>query len=416
MVRKRKSVGKRIPLVVIGDAAAPTGFARVLHSILDRIKHTYEIHHLGINYLGDPHDADWKIYVARLAGDVYGANRLQQLVERVKPKLIFLVNDIWILGRYASILKKYKDDVKTVMYFPVDGEPLDPEFVKQLDGVDQLVAYNQFGKRVMQQAIAAVRQADPEFKASEIKVIPHGVDTKLFHPYPNIPTSQGFKLGRSRAKKALLPRKKDFLESFIVLNANRNQPRKRIEITMQGFALFAENKPENVKLYLHMGIEDVGWNLVSLAKRYDIENRLIVSNTAKETPTDSLKRLNMIYNACDIGINTSIGEGWGLVSFEHAATGAAQIVPRHTACEELWQGAAEFLEPVFTLTVERVLTEGKFVSPKGVAEALDRLYQDPEYLCAMSEAAYRNATKPEYKWENIARKWDALFQTLLRDE
>lgn len=416
MTSERKSVRKRTPLVVVGDAAAPTGFARVLHSILDRIKHKYEIHHLGINYLGDPHEADWKIYVARLSGDVYGINRLPQLIERVRPKLVFLVNDVWILGRYASILEKYKDAVKTVMYFPVDGEPLDPEFVRPLEGVDQLVAYNQFGKRVMQQAIDLIRQENPGFKASEIAAIAHGVDTKLFHPYRDRTTPEGVNSGRLRAKRALLPAKRDFLESFIVLNANRNQPRKRIEITMQGFALFAENKPENVKLYLHMGTEDVGWNLVSLAKRYDIENRLIISNPSKETPTDSLKRLNMIYNACDVGINTSIGEGWGLVSFEHAATRAAQIVPRHTACQELWQGAAEFLEPVFTLTVERVLTEGKFVSPKGVAEALDRLYQDPKYLRAMSDAAYRNATKPQYKWKNIARQWDALFQRLVNDE
>jgi D-inositol-3-phosphate glycosyltransferase len=413
MIRKRKSIRKSIPILVVGDAAAPTGFARVLHGILDRVKHKYEIHHLGVNYAGDPHDADWKVYVAQLGGDVYGINRLQQLIEGVKPRLVFMVNDVWILGRYAPILNRYKDNLKTVMYFPVDGEPLDSDFVKQLDGVDQLVAYNQFGKRVMQQAIDEVRRESPDFKASEIEVIPHGVDTQLFYPYSKKPTTGGINPGRLRAKKMLLPNKKDFLESFIVLNANRNQPRKRIEITMQGFALFAENKPDNVKLYLHMGAEDMGWNLMSLARRYDIEGRLIISNISKETPTDSVKRLNMIYNACEVGINTSLGEGWGLVSFEHAATGAAQIVPRHTACEELWQGAAEMLEPVFTVTVERVLTEGKFVSPKGVAETLDRLYRDPEYLRAMSEAAYLNATRPEYKWKNIARQWDALFQKLL---
>lgn len=413
MIRKRKSIRKRIPILVVGDAAAPTGFARVLHSIFDRVKHKYEIHHLGINYSGDPHDADWKIYVARLGGDVYGINRLQQLIEAVKPRLVFMVNDVWILGRYAPILKKYKDKLKTVMYFPVDGEPIDSDFVKELDGIDQLVAYNQFGKRVMREAIAELRQENSDFKASEIEVIAHGVDTRLFHPYSKKLATEGIKRGRLRAKKLLLPNTKDFLESFIVLNANRNQPRKRIEITMQGFALFAENKPDNVKLYLHMGAEDVGWNLMSLAKRYDIEGRLIISSTNKETPTDSVKRLNMIYNACEVGINTSLGEGWGLVNFEHAATGAAQIVPRHTACEELWQGAAEMLEPVFTVTVERVLTEGKFVSPKGVAEALDRLYRDPEYLREMSEAAYLNATRPEYKWKNIARQWDALFQRLL---
>jgi glycosyltransferase involved in cell wall biosynthesis len=413
MIRKRKTLRKRIPIVVVGDAAAPTGFARVLHSILDRVKQKYEIHHLGVNYAGDPHDADWKVYVARLGGDVYGINRLQQLIEVVNPRLVFMVNDVWILGRYAPILKKYKDSLKTVMYFPVDGEPIDSDFVEQLDGVDQLVAYNQFGKRVMQQAIDEVRRESPDFKASEIEVIPHGVDTQLFYPYSKKLRTGDINPGRLRAKKALLPNTKDFLDSFIVLNANRNQPRKRIEITMQGFALFAENKPDNVKLYLHMGAEDMGWNLMSLARRYDIEGRLIISNASKETPTDSVKRLNMIYNACEVGINTSLGEGWGLVSFEHAATCAAQVVPRHTACEELWQGAAEMLEPVFTVTVERVLTEGRFVSPKGVAEALERLYRDPEYLREMSEAAYLNATRPEYKWKNIARQWDALFQKLL---
>jgi D-inositol-3-phosphate glycosyltransferase len=416
MVRQKSSAKKRIPLLVVGDAVAATGFARVLHSVLDRIKHKYEIHHLGINFLGDPHSTDWKVYVARIGGDVYGINRLQPLIEAIKPRLVFFINDVWILIRYMPVLKKYKDKLKTVMYFPVDGEPLDPDIIKQLADVNQLVAYNEFGKRVMQEAVAAVRREDPEFKSPAIAVIPHGIDTKLFFPYKDEKTTEGLLRGRLRAKKELFHNKEDFLNSFIVLNANRNQPRKRIDITMQGFALFAQNKPDNVKLYLHMGTEDVGWNLVSLAKRYDIEGRLILSNMNKDIPADSIERLNLIYNACDVGINTSIGEGWGLVNFEHAATGAAQIVPRHSACEELWQGAAEFLEPVFNLTIERVLTEGKFVSPEGVAGALERLYGKPVHLRAMSKAAYRNATQAKYNWNRIAKRWDKLFQEVLGRE
>jgi D-inositol-3-phosphate glycosyltransferase len=413
MVKKERPRSKRIPLLVVGDAVAATGFARVLHSVLDRIKHKYEIHHLGINFLGDPHDTDWKVYVARIGGDVYGINRLQPLIETIKPRLIFFINDVWILIRYMPTLKKYGDTLRTVMYFPVDGEPLDPDIIKQLAGVSRLVAYNEFGRRVMQEAVETIRREEPQFEAPGISVIPHGVDTKLFYPYPAKKSSGGAVARRRSARKELFPTRKDLWDSFIVLNANRNQPRKRIEITMQGFALFARNKPENVKLYLHMGTEDVGWNLITLAKRYEIEGRLIISNMSKDIPAESVKRLNLIYNACDIGINTSTGEGWGLVSFEHAATGAAQVVPRHSACEELWQGAAEFLEPVFTLTIERVLTEGKFVSPEGVAAALERLYQNPAHLRAMSKAAYRNATQPKYRWDRIAKQWDKLFQEVL---
>lgn len=32
-----------------------------------------------------------------------------------------------------------------------------------------------------------------------------------------------------------------------------------------------------------------------------------------------------------------MGEGWGMVSFEHVATGAVQIVPDRSACGKLWK-------------------------------------------------------------------------------
>ena len=38
-----------------------TGFGRVMHNVLGRLQDDFEIHHLGINYHGDPHDAGWRI-------------------------------------------------------------------------------------------------------------------------------------------------------------------------------------------------------------------------------------------------------------------------------------------------------------------------------------------------------------------
>ena len=165
-----------------------------------------------------------------------------------------------------------------------------------------------------------------------------------------------------------------------MLNADRNQPRKRIDITIKGFSLFARDKPPSVKLYLHMGVEDCGWNIVLMAKRHGIEDRLILTADMPFLPVVSNEVLNCIYNACDVGINTSIGEGWGLVSFEHAATGAGQIVPRHSACEELWQDSALMLEPCMTLTTEKSLTEGHFVAPEAVANSLNQLYEERNCL------------------------------------
>ncbi|MEO1365840.1 MAG: hypothetical protein AAFX50_01600 [Acidobacteriota bacterium] len=59
-------------ILVIGDGAVPTGFGRLVHSVLERLPERYEVHHLGINHRGEPHGAAWPIYPASLYGDVYG--------------------------------------------------------------------------------------------------------------------------------------------------------------------------------------------------------------------------------------------------------------------------------------------------------------------------------------------------------
>ena len=104
-----------------------------------------------------------------------------------------------------------------------------------------------------------------------------------------------------------------------------------------------------------------------------------------------------------------------MVSFEHAATKAAQIVPRHTSLEELWQGAAEFVEPATTLTNPGNLTDAHIVTPQSVASALQRLYEDREYRESLGEAGYRNATRPELNWNTVTAQWKRLFGEVVED-
>ena len=68
-----------------------------------------------------------------------------------------------------------------------------------------------------------------------------------------------------------------------------------------------------------------------------LEERLHLNPLAGGIVDD--RELNLLYNACDVGITTSMGEGWGLVSFEHGAAGAAQIVPDHSAAPKSGAGA-----------------------------------------------------------------------------
>lgn len=395
---------RRPKVVAVGDGVAPTGFARVMHSLLRPLSDRWEFHHLAINWAGHPaHGFPWEIYPAAGDGDIYGAAKLRPLVEKVRPDLIFLLNDLWILRDYLHALRDLPRELRPpiVAYTPVDAGPLEPGMAEGVESLDRLVAYTEYGRSEIAGSAAELarrQEATPTRPFPRLDVLPHGVDTDLFAPYDPADDAAG----RRRARVELFGADSELLDAFIVLNANRNQPRKRIDLTIEGFARFARDKPPDVRLYLHMGVEDAGWNIVSLAYRHGIQDRLILTAEERFLPAVPDEVLNRIFNACDVGINTSIGEGWGLVSFEHAATGAPQIVPGHGACRELWEGSALLLDaPIPTV--------------EGIAAALEALYRDSDLRHRLSSAAFANATRPDLAWDSIAERWHQLFLSTLNE-
>jgi glycosyltransferase involved in cell wall biosynthesis len=333
------------------------------------------------------------------------------LIEEIKPAIVFLLYDIPYQRPYLEQILKASHRPRVVMYSPVESGPIAPDLIRTLAGVTRYVLYTEYGRREIADSLKRVREDQPDFEFPPLEVIPHGVDTDRFFPLSD--DEGDIPARRLAARRAMKLDDAEHREAFIVLNANRNMPRKRIDLTMQGFAEFARDKPANVKLYLHMGIQDRGWNVLILAKRYGIFERLIMTHADNAHPQFSDQQLNLLYNACDVGLTTTTGEGWGMVSFEHAATRAAQIVPRHTAMADLWAGAAEFVEPVMKLTYEGNLTEAHIVSPAGVAAALQKLYEDRAYREKLAAAAYQNAIKPEFKWSSVVTKWKRLLDETL---
>lgn len=404
-------------ILIIGDAVALTGFGRVIRSIFEPLQNDYELHQLATRYDGRPHDYPWKLYPAAKEKSRYGYDQIVPLIEQIQPAIVFLLYDIPFQIPYLEELRKAVPQPKIVFYAPVESGPIAPEIMQQLHGVSRYVLFTEYGRREIAESLQSVRKQDPGFHFPDLEVIPHGVANDRFFPLAGSsdPAGQSIPSRRLEARRQMKLDDPEHLEAFIVLNANRNMPRKRIDLTMQGFAKFAKDKPANVKLYLHMATEDTGWNVLILAKRYGIFDRLIMTQADNSRPAFSDEQLNLLYNACDVGITTVTGEAWGMVSFEHAATRAAQIVPRHTSLADLWKDAAEFIEPVMKLTYAGNLTHAHIVTPEGVAAALQRLYEDRAHREALAEAAYRNATRPELRWSAIAKRWRCLFDEVLAE-
>ncbi len=393
---------EKIKVLWIGDAVTPTGFSRVNHSIISNLpQNFYAIDFLGINYFGDPHPYQGiKIYPASNKGHIYGFNRITEFANK-NFDLIFILNDLWIINEYLKLIKQsFKKIPKIVTYMPIDSILPDESWFSNFDIVDKACVYTNFGHN-------AVKEIRPDL---DFTIIPHGVDTKVFYKI-NKP--------KEEIKASIFNNNHRFAyNSFIILNANRNQPRKRIDISFEGFAIFAKDKP-NVFYYHHAGIEDVGWNIIRLANKlskkygYNVEERLILTNKEIGVQKVPDEKLNMIYNATDVGINCSIGEGWGLTNVEHAVTGAPQIVPDHSACKELFEDCGILIPTCMDFCLEKTITFGKLVHPEAVAEKLNFIYNNKELYNELSEKGIKKFIAPEYNWKNIGNRWHKIFMDLV---
>jgi glycosyltransferase involved in cell wall biosynthesis len=408
---------EKIKILWIGDGVTPTGFGTVNHNIIQELpEDEFEVHHLAINYHGDPHNYTHAIYPAASPrtgfNDMYGVARIEELVHKVKPNMIFILNDIWILDVYLEHIKtvyKGKDLPKIVVYFPVDGYGYQQTWFQHFDIVSRAVVYTEFAKKT-------VLDASPEI-AERLEVIPHGTNLKDFYKFEN----------KLDAKEEILePIKKtlDIENSFIVLNANRNQPRKRLDLSLLGFAHFALEKPPTVRYYHHAGVQDAGWNLFQLIERIEkrfedkglykpwdlrLHQRIIITNLESLVQQVSIEKLNAIYNATDIGVNTSLGEGWGLTATEHAVSGVPQVVPQHTACAELFEDCGLLIPIKQTVFDTETLLDRDFPDPLELAKHLETLYTNEELRNSLGQKGLEKFTSEEYQWSNIAKSWKKLF-------
>lgn len=405
---------ERKRILWIGDAVVPTGFATVNHNIIDRLPpEKYDIWMLGINYWGDPNITEGGYRPRGIpvfpafspqTRDVYGYGRIPELLTKYKFDAIFILNDIWVIKKYLEVIRETvtKSEIqkpKIVIYYPVDGGGYTKEWFSDFDMVDQAVVYTEFGKKV---SLAVAPDLD-------LKIIPHGAsDNRVIYKVKETVVD---------LRKRLFPENPEIWNGFWILNANRNQNRKRIDVSITAFALFAKNK-ENVFYYHHAGLKDAGWDFWGLVKRIEHEigvplvNRIITTNREPGKQTIPIEYLNWIYNASDIGLNTSLGEGWGLIQTEHASVGKPQVVGAHSSLKELFHDVG-VLVPVRTVLRDQEFCTKRYVLDHyDVAEALNKIYYDKELYQELSQKSEEKFKDPYYSWDTIGKMWDKVFSAL----
>lgn len=334
----------------IADGGVSTGFARVTHAIGERLvtQFGHEIHVLATNYKGDPypsveHPTPLGLYVPDRyqPKDAYGQSRFLELLRDVDPDVVVMVNDPNMVLRLImenrwdpeQLLAKYRP---IISYLPVDGHN-HPTQWQILNSLTNVVTMSRFGQGF--------------FPGS--KMVYHGVDTEQFWPVDSqhpITTSNGDVLrSKQECKEATgLPR-----DAFIVGRVDRNSGRKDFPATWKALQPVMK-RHSDVVAYYHCKPQhdESGIDLFGIFTREmeTLPRQMVPGNL---NPYHGFKQqdLNAVYNALDLFVSTSRGEGFGLTIAEALACAVPVIAQKVSAIPEVVGPGGELIEPEREITV-----------------------------------------------------------------
>ena len=390
----------KIKLLWCGDAVAKTGFGKVTHEILNWLQTVFDVHVIGVNYHGDPHDYNYPIYPATWngQGSPWGEDRVINIMSRVKPHAVMILNDHWNVRKFIGRFKDVGEGIPPILaYIPVDGVHVHKGDV--LDYLDTAIFYTQFG----------LEEARKGGFTGRSLVIPHGVHKDRFTP-----------MDRDECRKVygLNVIGDDY---FLFGNVNRNQPRKRQDLSIEYFKNFLdETGVEDAFLYLHCAADDIGYDIDNLAKYYGVQGKVWMpysKYTVFHQITD--KMMPVMYNCLDVQISTTTGEGWGLTNAEAAACGKPQILPDFAALGE-WAGAEDIALMVpcsnYSASINGMNSIGAIPDRYEFVEAMKTLYYDEQLRKRLGSNGVRLMSDPKFSWKNIALQFsDAILKAVQRN-
>lgn len=399
-------MGKKV-IAVYGDTpTVSTGFGNVIKSIFTNLTDEFEIKIVGVNYNGYPHNfSDLKIFPAcnplYVQGgiDYYGREHLKRWVEVEHFDLFFMLNDGWLLRDFApdviDRIKKKGGKIPTVCYFPIDCEETEGAWYDWLMDVDVPVTYTDFGLDVVKKIFPAL--------GLRTKVIPHGANVNVFKP---IPRGSDPKVAHYRNLVG---------GEFAFINVNKNQVRKNVPCSIAAMREYQREIDNNDTLVLHMNEEEgMGCHVRIIANSLGFEKK----NTIRISPARlDEEHLNCMYNACQVALTTSAGEGWGLSISEAICAGIPVIAPKHTSFPEVVKEFGYLYDPGARNCALPLSTDRSnwryYADPTVVANAMldvRKDYTKYKELALLGRKWYEeNRT-----WEHhVVPQWRELFKQLL---
>lgn len=395
----------------LSDAGCTTGFGRVTHSIAERLVDDYghDISVLATNYQGDPYESVTKpgqqtqlrLYRPTLyrGDDLYGQSRIVELLGKLEPDVVVMYNDANIIlqhlfdNPYDS--NRFLLQARPILtYVPVDGINLPPLWPGMLTKVTNVVAMSKFGQE--------------QYPGS--KMVWHGVDPETFYPVSERPIvlPNGEKLRTKRDCKKAFGFDKD---AFVIGRVDSNSGRKDYAASWRALVPVLR-RHKNVQVHFHCDETKPGHgvNLKVLRTREpDVMNRVFFPGQRGGYVGWSDVEMVALYNAFDLFMTTSRGEGFGLTSLEAIACGVPVVAQNVSATPEVVGPGGVLVEPRGLLTVPNG-EDYWLPDPEAFADAIEKLYSSAGARRSLGEAGREHAKG--FSWDVAAQKFDSYISAL----
>jgi glycosyltransferase involved in cell wall biosynthesis len=399
-----------------------TGFGKVIKNVIRQVydEEKYKIDVLGISYLGDPYIPDeyegkklfydtWTPFQAGRQVDLYATGKLKTMLMSEKVDILFILQDTFIaravMKDIVEIRSKLKKKFVIVYYYPIDSHYVYPDWItNSVSLADFPVAYTNFGKRV---------SVGVDVKLKDMPVIYHGTDKNMFKPWD--------KATRDSMRESFWG--KDVAKKFIVLNVNRNQPRKDLNRTFSAFAMMKQTIPDSY-LFCLSNPADIGGNIIDLAIQYGLEygKDWMCPDPNKYDPMLGVPEQQVVtmYNLSDVCMSTAFGEGWGLSLTEAMSCGCPVVFPDNTSMTEIIGNDNPLGDRGYLITsgkdgnticlgpsdnnLARPLVDAKSMADTLVQIAKNRRYDTSEHF-----QKAKKAVEWVPSWNDVGEQWREVF-------
>lgn len=330
----------------------------------------------------------------------FGFDQVTEFVTMNQPDICVIYNDMVVVSNIIDKLYKVPNkNFKIIVYLDQVYLYQKKDYINLLNQkVDFVMPFTKYWQEIAK-GLGITRPMDH---------LVHGFNPKVHYPFPKHLARQYYSLKH---------------DDFIILNLNRNQPRKRWDICMQSFAeVVSRHRGTPVKLLIATAVQGA-WNLLEVYERElnkrgisideGMKHIILIDNPQQLTDEE----VNILYNVADIGINTCDGEGFGLCNFQQAAIGIPQVVPSIGGFRDFFdKETAMTIEPVINLYIETsrdgVGGESELCSYKDFADAIDYLIKNPEARAQIGVNGRRKINE-DYKWKDIAAKMRSIVHQVM---